>query len=87
MMVPAASLCYDGKIDRLSAKKMLETFGISMFSKDELPHMTEEDYIALVDSQKMNSNVTDLIGDEVACIDHHPIFFPYAAAMWGSIGG
>ena len=73
----AASLCYDGKIDRLSAKKMLETFGISMFSKDELPHMTEEDYISLVDSQKMNSNVTDLIGDEVACIDHHPIFFPY----------
>ncbi len=70
-------LCYDGKIDRLSAKKMLETFEITMLSKNNLPDMKEDDYIVLVDSQKNNSNVTDLIGDEVACIDHHPIFFPY----------
>ena len=72
-----ATLCYDGKIDRLSAKKMLDTFGITMFSKDVLSDMEEDDLIVLVDSQKMNSNVTDLIGDEVACIDHHPIFFQY----------
>lgn len=72
-----STLCYDGKIDRLSVKKMLETFGITMFSKNDVPNMTEDDYIVLVDSQKKNSNVTDLIGDEVACIDHHPIFFPY----------
>lgn len=72
-----STLCYDGKIDRLSVKKMLETFGITMFSKNDVPDMTEDDYIVLVDSQKKNSNVTDLIGDEVACIDHHPIFFPY----------
>ncbi len=72
-----STLCYDGKIDRLSVKKMLETFGIAMFSKNDVPDMTEDDYIVLVDSQKKNSNVTDLIGDEVACIDHHPIFFPY----------
>ena len=26
-----STLCYDGKIDRLSVKKMLETFGIAMF--------------------------------------------------------
>ena len=73
----SATLCYDGKIDRLSAKKMLDTFGITMFSKDVLSDMEEDDLIVLVDSQKMNSNVTDLIGDEVACIDHHPIFFQY----------
>ena len=72
-----STLCYDGKIDRLSVKKMLETFGITMFSKNDVPDITEDDYIVLVDSQKKNSNVTDLIGDEVACIDHHPIFFPY----------
>lgn len=47
-----AALCYDGKIDRLSSKKMLDTFGIVMHSKDELPDMTEEDLIVLVDSQK-----------------------------------
>ncbi|MCI9138025.1 MAG: DHH family phosphoesterase [Lachnospiraceae bacterium] len=73
----SAVLCYDGKIDRLSAKKMLDTFGITMHSKNDLSDMEEEDFIVLVDSQKMNSNVTDLIGDEVACIDHHPVFFPY----------
>ncbi|MCI9447404.1 MAG: DHH family phosphoesterase [Lachnospiraceae bacterium] len=72
-----ATLCYDGKIDRLSVKAMLETFGITMYSKNDVPDMKEDDYIVLVDSQKKNSNVTDLIGDEVACIDHHPIFFPY----------
>lgn len=72
-----ATLCYDGKIDRLSVKKMLESFDITMYSKNDVPDMTENDYIVLVDSQKKNSNVTDLIGDEVACIDHHPIFFPY----------
>lgn len=73
----SSTLCYDGKIDRLSVKKMLESFGITMFSKNHVPNMTENDFIVLVDSQKKNSNVTDLIGDEVACIDHHPIFFPY----------
>lgn len=73
----SATLCYDGKIDRLSAKKMLETFEITMYSKDNLPFMTEQDFIVLIDSQKKNSNVTDLIGDEIACIDHHPIFFSY----------
>lgn len=72
-----ASLCYDGRIDRLSSKKMLDTFGITMFPQTELSHMKESDYIILVDSQKMNSNVTDFIGDEIACIDHHPIFFSY----------
>lgn len=72
-----ASLCYDGRIDRLSSKKMLDTFGITMFSQTELSHMKESDYIVLVDSQKMNSNVTDFIGKEIACIDHHPIFFSY----------
>lgn len=72
-----ASLCYDGRIDRLSSKKMLDTFGITMFPQTELSHMKESDYIVLVDSQKMNSNVTDFIGKEIACIDHHPIFFPY----------
>ncbi len=73
----SSTLCYDGKIDRLSVKKMLESFDITMFSKNGVPNMKEDDYIVLVDSQKKNSNVTDLIGDEVACVDHHPIFFPY----------
>ena len=68
----SSRLCYDGRIDRLSSKKMLDTFGIEMTFFGDIPDMTEEDYIVLVDSQKLNSNVTDFIGDEVACIDHHP---------------
>lgn len=43
-----AVLCYDGRIDRVSSKKMLDTFGITMFSKSELLHMKESDYIILV---------------------------------------
>ena len=45
----SAILCYDGKIDRLSAKKMLETFEIAMFPKNNIPHMTEHDYIVLIE--------------------------------------
>lgn len=70
-------LCYDGNIDRLNAQKMLNTFGITMFSSQELTQMTENDYIVLIDSQKMNGNVTAFIGKTVACIDHHPTFFEY----------
>ena len=73
-----ATLCYDGKIDRLSAKKMLDTFGITMYSKNDISDMEGKDLIVLIDSQKLNKNVTDLVGDEVACIDHHPVFFPYS---------
>lgn len=70
-----ATICYAGKIDKLSAAKMLDTFGIEMYSYDVLKDtMQETDYIICVDSQKNAGNILDFIGDEVACIDHHPIF-------------
>ena len=53
---------------------MLEVFGISAKSKDEIDDMRQDDYIVVVDAQKLNANLTDFIGDEVACIDHHPTF-------------
>ncbi len=65
-------ICYDGKIERLSTRKMFQTFHINVLSKEDLDDMKEEDYIVTVDSQKYNANLTDFIGDEVACIDHHP---------------
>lgn len=72
-----SGLCYDGRIDKLSASKMLEAFGIEMVSYDSLlPKLREEDYIICVDTQKHGGNVTDFVGDEVACIDHHPTFVP-----------
>lgn len=72
-----STLCYDGRIDKLSASKMLEAFQIQMFSYEQLrPNMAEEDYVICVDAQKHSGNITDFVGDEVACIDHHPTFVP-----------
>lgn len=72
-----SSLCYDGRIDKLSASKLLEAFQMEMLPyTDLLSEMKEEDYIICVDTQKHGGNVTDFVGDEVACIDHHPTFVP-----------
>ena len=52
---------------------MLDMFGIKMFSDEEVAgEMTADDYIICVDSQKNAGNITDLPGDEIAAIDHHP---------------
>ena len=68
-----STICYDGDIDKLSSSKMLEMFGIEMFAdQDIVSDMKEEDYIICVDSQKNAGNITDLPGDEIAAIDHHP---------------
>lgn len=73
----SSELCYDGRIDKLSASKMLDTFQICMQPYEKLRStLREEDYIVCVDSQKHSGNVTDFIGDEVACVDHHPTFTP-----------
>lgn len=70
-----STLCYDGQIDKLSASKMLDAFHLQMLPYDSLvSDMHKTDRIICVDSQKYAGNVTDFIGDEVACIDHHPTF-------------
>lgn len=70
-------LCYDGRIDKLSASKLLDTFQMEIYPYSELiQELKEEDYIICVDTQKHGGNVTDFVGDEVACIDHHPTFVP-----------
>ena len=46
---------------------------IELFDKAELEEeIGSDDPIICVDSQKKGGNITDLVGDEVACIDHHP---------------
>lgn len=69
-----AVICYVGSIDRFNTKKMMDTFGIELYSYDDIEDMSEEDYIVHIDCQKPNANTTDLPGMEVACIDHHPVF-------------
>ncbi len=69
-------ICYDGTIEKLSTKMMLDVFHIESYHISELKDLTDDDFIVLVDSQKSNSNITDMTGEEVACIDHHPTFIP-----------
>lgn len=70
-----SALCYDGQIDKLSASKMLDAFHLQMLPYDSLvSDMHKTDRIICVDSQKHGGNVTDFIGEEIACIDHHPTF-------------
>ncbi len=70
-----STLCYAGRIDKLSTSKMLDAFGIQMISYEHLySRMQASDPIICVDSQKNSGNITDFIGDEIACIDHHPAF-------------
>lgn len=69
------TICYEGTIDKLSTKRMLTEFDIEAFPYNEVEaDMQEEDYIVTIDGQKYNSNFTDLPGNEVACIDHHPTY-------------
>lgn len=82
MGIPS-KICYAGRIDKLSAAKMLDILEIEMYSYGSVrDQMEESDYIICVDSQKNGGNITDFVGDEVACIDHHPVyenvFYKYA---------
>ena len=68
-----STLCYVGKLDRISTKKMTEMLGIEMvYQKDIESEMADDDLIICVDSQKGSGNILDLKGNEIACIDHHP---------------
>ena len=72
-----STICYDGRIDKLSASKLLDIFDIEMLPYPDLAaDMKETDRIICVDTQKNAGNVTDFIGDEIICIDHHPTFVP-----------
>ncbi|MDO5602107.1 MAG: DHH family phosphoesterase [Oscillospiraceae bacterium] len=72
----AATICHTGKIERYSTQQMLALLPIELTEASQIHDMTSDDYIVTVDAQKYNANLTDLPGDEVACIDHHPTFIP-----------
>ena len=70
-----ALFCCRGKIDRLSTAKLADLLEMTLYQDEDLePIMNEKDYIICVDSQKHAGNMVDFIGNEVACIDHHPTF-------------
>ena len=66
-----AVIVYENEMEKANSLKMLELFGIEMHLASQVATLGEEDWTVLVDVQKGNSNVTDLVTDEVAVIDHH----------------
>ncbi|MBN2535045.1 MAG: DHH family phosphoesterase [Spirochaetales bacterium] len=68
-------LIYEGAIQRDSLFALIEHLNIPIKHAGEYP-IKEEEKIVIVDGCKGNKNVTDLIGDEVAVIDHHEVTSP-----------
>ncbi len=68
-------LVYEGEIQRDSLKTMIKELNIDIKPIQEYD-MKETDKIIIVDGCKGNKNVTDLIGDEIAVIDHHEVQKP-----------
>ncbi|MEA1911639.1 MAG: DHH family phosphoesterase [Spirochaetota bacterium] len=66
-----AQIVYENEIEKANSSKMLELFGIRLSLASDVATLGEEDWTVLVDVQKGNSNVIDLVTDEVAVIDHH----------------
>jgi len=66
-----AQIVYENEIEKANSSKMLELFNIKLSLASEVATLGEEDWTVLVDVQKGNSNVIDLVTDEVAVIDHH----------------
>ncbi|MBT3272368.1 MAG: DHH family phosphoesterase [Spirochaetales bacterium] len=64
-------IAYENEIEKANSSKMLELFDIRLILASDIATLGKEDWTVLVDVQKGNSNVTDLITDEVAVIDHH----------------
>lgn len=69
-----ATICYKGRIDGTIAAKMVQLLAIEIAEQEELTNMSAESEIILVDSQKGNANVSDMQGNEILCIDHHPTY-------------
>lgn len=67
-----SKLVYAGSLNKLSGVRMIDYFNIEIHNADSINDMTEDDYVLIVDAQKYNKNCLDLLGKEVACIDHHP---------------
>lgn len=66
-----AVLCYQGAIDKINTATMVEALQIELYDVDELSFQPEDEII-LVDGQKGNINLEELLPLEIACIDHHP---------------
>ncbi len=69
-----ARICYKGNIERTVTAKMAGLLGIEVKEYMNPDEFSEEDEFILVDAQKGNSNIIDMNGQEIICIDHHPVY-------------
>lgn len=70
-----ATICYKGKIERYSTEKMCQLLAIEIETIEDIAsRLTDKDEVILVDAQKGNSNIINIVGNEIICIDHHPTF-------------
>lgn len=68
-----SKVVYYGNIDKINTKTIVELLDIQLLKVDDIAEeCSESNYVITVDGQKGNSNFTDLPGEEVACVDHHP---------------
>lgn len=65
-----ATICYEGIFDKVNTIELAERCRIPAYNVAELI-MDETAEIILVDGQYGNTNMNDLAGREIACIDHH----------------
>jgi nanoRNase/pAp phosphatase (c-di-AMP/oligoRNAs hydrolase) len=68
-------IIYEGEIQRGSISTMCSELGIEI-NHASYHEINENHLIIIVDGCKGNKNVTDIIGDEIAVIDHHQVTSP-----------
>ena len=79
-----ATICYKGKIDRYSTDKLREILDIRLVNIENIDsELTEDDEVILVDAQKGNSNIIDMTGDEIICIENGVPVYGYPAGCRG----
>jgi nanoRNase/pAp phosphatase (c-di-AMP/oligoRNAs hydrolase) len=70
-----ASIIYKGDIQRDSLFKMIKSLNIEIYNYTDF-NLKIDDKIVIVDGCKGNSNVNELVGEEIAVIDHHEVAKP-----------
>ena len=75
-----SDIVYFGTFDKVTLRLMTELLKIKTTQAEDYAG-SEDDYLINVDGQKNNANFTDMIGHEVACIDHHPWVTDYEYAF------
>jgi nanoRNase/pAp phosphatase (c-di-AMP/oligoRNAs hydrolase) len=70
-----SNLIYEGDLQRDSLSKMIKALNIVIANSSSFD-LKEKHKIIVIDGCKGNKNLTDLIGEEVAVIDHHEVKSP-----------